>query len=360
MAVNLLPDDKKNKDEAQVKNVRQVRAIPMSTPVSLDETAHVPVNLNDHSDSATNNTDTKLPVARKFSTIETKDFGSKNEPVVQREISAPVYVRDRSGRREPAVFAPRQNNKFKTLPQSTVVKVENMPNAPKKNVPDKMVESSVKKLIPSAEENLLKKADVADIKKEEPSKVVKADPVLPMLNGLKSTREPAHSKPKPIAPDVVRKTEKNSQISSLLLILLALVAGGVMWWGILYWHDTAVTAKVMRANVLEEQVNSLSFENNAGLKLDTQLRTISDWLPQVTIDDKIFNILEGTVLDEISYTLVEFDLNKFILKGYAPSYTSVAQQLQVFDARDDLSEVKLVEVKEVGSVYEFTLEGIVK
>lgn len=343
MRINLLPGNKKDDDK---KDSANVRVVPMSTPVPLDKSVvSEPVELAGEVKSDELKQVNALPVARKYTTIDTRDIDSENTSVSpQRDQDAPKFVRDRVGSKEPRVFAPRPPVHLSDpIEPRQKVKVDQMLHAEKKTEPDLMLENKPKDLKPSAKENFLEKKFVDVDKKEiKPNTPKPKEIEVPKIEKVKNTQEkPDERKHEPEAK--VRRHYASPVWPQLVLLLVAgLVSGVALWWGILYWHDESVNAQIRRAEILQEDFTNLNSLEDAGVKMQTQLRVLDDWLNNLPNYENIYTLLEDTVLENVSYIEVEVnEMGQLNITGLAPNSIVVAQQYQIFSEREDLSFVRI-------------------
>lgn len=359
MQVNLLPNGNK-KTNSKHDATQSVHEVPMSTPIPLDKSVvGAPVDIVHKDDAGKVKNNAQVPVARKYSTIETDKDGAKSVPPKPvRDVEAPKYVRDRSGRKEPVVFAPRRSVKLSdpVSPQEKV-DISELPKAEKKSTSDKMVETKAHSLKPSAKENLLEQFKSNTPKFAGKPKPLVSNVGVPIVNKIKPAIEHKTPATKKLDSKVERQNARSGAPFLIAMLLVASLIGVGLWWGVLYWHDSATTSAERRADMIAGQVAGDSLDDGAGLRLATQLQVVEDWLKDLPQYEHIFPILEGTVLETVSYLNVDvLSTNSFILTGQAPDILTASKQYLVFKERPDIRSIKVQSTAEVGALIEFVFE----
>lgn len=350
MRINLLPEDKK--PDSGAVSASGPRQVPMSTPVPIDGVAtHQPITLTPSLDERNVENTPSVPVARKYSAIATEQNDSEDASVKRVE-SLPRLSRDRSGQVQRPVFAARRTDPSDSS-ENKLRTADNLPKAEKTHVPDEMHITKENSLDPSIKGNLLapfndKKVaeSIAPIKDVElPKKTPATDVIQPITTPKLETKTPV----------VVRKDKRDWRpLFRILSILVAIIASVGLWWGIVEWQNRQITTLTARRDALSQQVEVMSADKDAGLRLQAQLDVANDWLKQSRDYSAVLRALEQSVLPTTTYVAVDVaSVNSFVVRGEAGTMEDVAKQFSAFEMVDGVKESELLETNLQNGVASF-------
>lgn len=349
MRINLLPEDKKANDGAVAPS--GPRQVPMSTPVPVDNVAtHQPIELTPSTTGSFVKNEVSVPVARKYSTIDTTSE-DKNEVKVMREVAVERLDRDRSGRPPLPVFASRKiQPKVEVKPK--VVPVQ-LPNVSTDKIPDKMMVTDQKDLDPSIKGNLLREynADKVSVESNTQSEIKVPEPV--SVVPAKSTTI-APSAPK----KVVRTTRREwGAVGFILLIFLAVGVSIGGWWLVLRWNDQTINLLTENRDNLARQVVEGEMSTDVGLRLQAQLEATDSWLQQTRDYSDIFNALEIAVLPTSTFVALDVqDVGSFVVYGETGNMEDVARQFTAFVSAENVKDVYLIKSEMQSGVAMFEIQ----